>query len=221
MVVMQGTTIVNTETRKLILIGGGGHCRSVADSVDAKAYSDIVIVDHHLVTGSIICGYRVVGGDDILGDLYDADYKEAFISVGSLKDTTARRRIYDRAMPIGFSFPSILDQSVAVAVDVSIGYGIFVGKNAVINAGSRISDFVIINTGAIVEHDCIIGKFTHISVGAVVCGGCKVANDVFIGANATVIQEVKIGANSVIGAGSTVLADVPENTVVTGVWGGV
>lgn len=218
---MQGTAIVNTETRKLVMIGGGGHCRSVADSIDEKVYSDIVIVDRYVMAGSVICGYRVAGDDDMLGDLYDDGYKEAFISVGSLKDTSVRRRIYDRAMSIGFSFPNILDRSVAVADDVLIGYGVFVGKKAVINDGSRIASFAIINTGSIIEHDCTIGEFAHISVGAVVCGGCRIANDVFIGANATVIQEVKIGANSVIGAGSTVLADVPGNTVVTGIWGGV
>ena len=36
----------------------------------------------------------------------------------------------------------------------------------VINAGTKIGENVIINTGAIVEHDCIIDHHGHIATGA-------------------------------------------------------
>lgn len=204
---------------KLVMLGGGGHCHSVLDTVKRLGkYKDIVITDPDLPVGTEIQGCEVVGTDDNLPDLYQCGYQDAMISIGSMKDSSIRRKLYDKARENGFSFPSAIDPSSAVTLDAEIEEGIFVGKNAVINSGSKIHRFAILNTGSIVEHDCEIGEFTHLAVGAVICGGCKVENDVFVGANATVIQGVHIGRESVIGAGSLVLADVPEGTMVTGVW---
>lgn len=206
---------------KLVLIGAGGHCRSVIDSVLSRDnYKDIVITDPDVTAGTIVHGCRVVGNDDMLPILFREGYKAAFISVGSIRDTACRRRLVKHAQDIGFVFPSIIDLSAIVAEDVIVSEGVFIGKNAVINANSKISEFSIINTGSIVEHDCMIGQFSHISVGAIVCGGVEIGNDVFIGANATVIQGIVIHDNTIIGAGSTILHDVPSNAVITGVYGG-
>lgn len=203
----------------LVMIGGGGHCRSVLDALLGMGeYRNVVITDNSLPIGSKVKGCKVVGNDEMLASLYLDGYRNAFICVGSIKDTSIRRRIKNYAEKIGFSFVNIIDGSVSLADDIEIGEGVFVGKHAIVNSGCIIQDYSIINSGAIIEHDCKVGEFSHISVGTVVCGGCQIANDVFVGANSTLIQEIKIGSNSVIGAGSVVLKDVPNNTVVTGVW---
>lgn len=204
---------------KIVLIGGGGHCKSVIDTlVRMGCYSKIMVTDKDISSGEKILGCPVVGRDEILPRLFECDYQKAFITVGSIKSTEIRRRIYGEARSIGFSFPLIVDPSAIIAESAVISQGVFIGKNAVVNADVKLDDFSIINTGAIIEHECHIGQFTHISVGAVVCGNVEIESDVFIGANATIIQGIKIGMNSVIGAGSVVLADVPENSSVVGVW---
>ena len=207
--------------RKLVLIGGGGHCASVCDTLrKCGIYDEIVITDKELPEGSISCGCTVAGTDDKLPELFAKGYTDAVITVGSINDDSVRRKIADGADGIGFSVPIIMDPSASVAEDAVVSDGVFVGKQAVINAGSRIGRFAIINTSAVVEHNCSIGDFTHISIGAVVCGDCVIGDDVFIGANATVIQGVSIGSNSIIGAGSVILADVPDNMTVKGIWKG-
>lgn len=215
-------SVMNSPKKKIVLIGGGGHCRSVIDALKAcNDYSDIVITDSDILKGSIIQECIVAGTDDVLPVLYNHGFEDAFIAVGGIKDTSVRRRCYDIAKTIGFSLSVIIDPSSAIARDVQISKGVYVGKNATINSGSKIGCCAIINTGAIIEHECIIGEFSHISVGAVVCGNCNIGSDVFIGANATVIQGVHIGDNSIIGAGTVVLADVPSDITVTGVWDGI
>lgn len=211
----------DTDMSKLVLLGGGGHCKSVIDSVKFDTeYEEIVITDNASQIGTMIHGIRVVGNDEALQTLCNEGYDKAFISIASIKDTSLRRSIYEKAFSAGLSFPNIFDPTAVVSESVIIGEGIFVGKNAVINSGCKIDDFAIINTGAIVEHGCKIGTFSHVSVGSVICGECTIGKDTFIGANSTVIQGVRIGDNSVIGAGSIVLADVPENMLVTGIWEG-
>lgn len=209
-------------SEKLVLIGGGGHCKSVMDTlIRCGQYSDIVVTDCEKRAGDTILGYAVAGTDDILPYLYSDGIENAFITVGSIKSTELRRHIYHQVRDIGFSFPGIVDTSAIVSESAKLGKGVFIGKNASVNAEVLIGDFAIINTGAVIEHECQIGDFTHIAVGATVCGGAIIDNDVFVGANATVIQQVRIGRNCIIGAGSIVLADVPENATVVGIWGGI
>lgn len=206
-------------TRKIVLIGGGGHCISVLDTLKAcNEYDSMVITDHNIPAGTAISGCNVYGDDDKLPELFEAGFSDAVITVGSVKDTSIRRRIFADSLKMGFAFPNVIDPSAVVSAGAVLAEGIFVGKNAVVNCDSTIGKFAIINTGAIVEHECSVGDFTHVAVGAVVCGGCTIGDDVLIGANATVIQCVKIGSHCIIGAGSVVLSDVPDNTTVRGIW---
>lgn len=204
------------EKKRLVLLGGGGHCSSVLDAAQRMGmFDEIVITDRDMVAGTEFMGSRVVGTDDTLLQLFQDGIRMAFISMGSIKSTKLRKLLYRRAMDMGFDFPNIIDPSALVSEYAMLGKGIFVGKNSVINAGARVGDMAIINTGAIVEHGSSIGSFSHISVGAVVCGDSKIGNSVFVGANATIIQGVKVGANSIVGAGSIVLKDaVPDSRII-------
>lgn len=208
-----------SDKKKLVLLGGGGHCKSVLDTVfRTGAFSDIVITDSSIPAGEDIMGCKVVGTDSVLRELWDNDITQACITVGNIKDTKQRQDIYRRAKEIGFEFPSIVDPSAVVSASAQIGHGVFIGKHAVVNTCATIDDMAIINTGALIEHDCRIGSFVHIAVGAVLCGGVEVERDVFVGANATIIQGLKIGMDSVIGAGSLILENVPKNKTIVGTW---
>lgn len=205
--------------RKLVLIGGGGHCKSVLDAaLSMGCFDDIVITDPELPEGSTVLGCRVAGADSALKELYREGFKNAHISIGGIESSVQRRRLYDVARDIGYLFANIIDPSAIVAESTILGHGVFIGKNAIVNADATISDCAIINTACIIEHECRIGAFSHVAVGATICGGVSVDADSFIGANGTIIQGVKVGMNSVVGAGSTILSDVPDNTTAVGIW---
>ena len=204
--------------KKLVLIGGGGHCKSVLDAaVRLHEYSKIVITDPDIEKGTIICDHKVVGDDDMLESLYDQGFKYAFITVGSIKNANVRIRLMKIAKKIGYIFPVIIDPSAVISTYVDIGEGTFVGKNAVLNAGSRIGSHCIINTGSIIEHDCVVNDFTHISVGAILCGGVSVGKKCFVGAGSVIIQSNSIDDNVIIGADSLVLNRVSEGNTVYGI----
>jgi sugar O-acyltransferase (sialic acid O-acetyltransferase NeuD family) len=204
------------ENKSLVLLGGGGHCKSVLDSIlRGNEYSDIVITDNNLAAGTKIYGCKVVGTDAFLPDLREKGYKNAFITVGSINNTSVgvRMKLANLASSLGFSFPTIVDPSAIVSKHARIAAGTYIGKNAVINADAVIGTQCIINTGAIVEHECQIGDFTHVSVGAILCGNVKVGRESFIGAGATVIQGIHIGNLVIVGANSTVLSDVYDGKI--------
>ena len=60
----------NILMKKIILIGGGGHCKSVIDVIEQEAQFKIAgIVDKSELLGSKILGYQVIGNDFDLENL--------------------------------------------------------------------------------------------------------------------------------------------------------
>lgn len=204
---------------KIVLIGGGGHCKSVIDTIlNLNKYDDIVITDINENIGKKILGIPIVGDDSILPKLYSEGYKNAFITMAGISTAKIRRRIFQNLINIGFSIPTIIDATATVSNFSEIGMGVFVGKNAVINSDCKIGNVVVINTKALIEHECIVGDFSHVSVGSVLCGQVKIRENVFVGANATIIQGITVDDDVLIGAGSLLLNDVSKNCTVKGVF---
>ncbi len=203
---------------KLVLLGAGGHCESVLDTVlRAQLFSEIVITDPFAPVGTTVLGCKVVGTDEMLFTLFKEGFTQAFVTVGSIKSYAVRKKLVEIAEQIGFAFPVIADPSAIVSRFTTIGSGTFIGKNAIVNVETTVGKHCIINTGAILEHDCKVGDYCHVSVGSILCGGVNLGNGVFVGAGSTVIEMVNIADNAVIGANSTVLGNVAVNAKVCGV----
>ena len=197
---------------KIILLGGGGHCRSIVDTIQTtKLYEIIGIIDLKQNIGQYINGIEVLNSDDNLMEYKKAGVENAFISIGSIGNVSVRRKLYHLAKKIGFNIPKIVDHSAIVANNAEIFEGTFVGKGAIINTKSIIGTNCIINSGSIVEHDCSISDFVHIASGTTLCGGVRVGENTHIGANSTVIQYKTIGENVIIGAGSVVTKNIKSN----------
>ncbi len=205
---------------KIVLIGGGGHCKSVIDVLKkGGGFDEIVITDPAIAIGTRLLDIEVVGTDECLSNLRDNDFEYAFITVGSVGINPLRQKLVEKAKTLGFRFPRIIDPSASVADSAVIEEGAFIGKNAVINADAQIGVHCIINSGAIVEHECQVGDFSHISVGAILCGEVEVGCNSFIGAGSTVIQCIRIGDKVVIGANSIVLKNIGDNMKYYGIVG--
>ena len=196
--------------KKLLLIGGGGHCRSVLDSVlSSGTFDKVGIVDPD---PSANCSeIETVGRDEDLPWLFQEGWHYAFVSVGSIGNTYLRRKLFTFAKQIGFTIPAILDSSAILARDVALEEGVFVGKGAVINSGTHVGICAIINSGAILEHDCRIGNFAHISPGALLCGHVTVGDNTHIGAGTVVRQQLSVGPNTLIGIGSVIVNNIPAS----------
>ena len=196
--------------KRILLIGGGGHCRSVLDCVlAADEYDEIGIVDRE--TGLKADGAVYAGCDEDLPDLLNNGWDHAFITIGSVGNTALRRKLHAMINELGFKDAVITDPTAVIARDVKAGPGTFIGKKSIVNAGSVIGSCSIINSGAVIEHDCSLGDFVHISPGAVLCGNVTVGDDSHIGAGSVIRQGITIGKNAVIGAGSVVVKDIPDN----------
>lgn len=204
--------------KKIILIGAGGHAKSVVDSIEQAAEYEIVgFSDNPISHKEIYRDYKVICTDEDLEKIYTAGVKNAFITVGYMGNSSVREKIYNKLRSIGFNIPTIIDSSAVIARDVKIGAGCFIGKTAVINSQARIGDLGIINTAAVIEHECDIGFNVHLAGNSILCGNVTVGNDVFIGAGSVVIQGINIGSDVIIGAASTVIHNVKDHSKLFGI----
>lgn len=206
--------------RDIVLLGCGGHAKSVVDTIESKNQYNIKGFIAPMRIGEVIYkNYKIIGTDDDLAEIFYEGIKYAFVCVGFIGNSNLRQVLYKTLKKIGYSIPNIIDKSAVIASDVVIEEGVFIGKNAVVNSNTFIKKMSIINTGAIIEHDNFVNEFSHISVGSILCGNVKIGENTFVGAGATVIQEIEIGDNCIIGAGSVICNSVPSNNLVVGVPG--
>lgn len=203
---------------RILLIGGGGHCKSVLDSLlELNYFEEIGIVDKKEMIGSSVLGVQVIACDEDLTKLFIAGFNYAFITIGSIGDPSLRIKLFNNIESIGFIIPNIIDSTAKVSRFADLEKGIFVGKHALINAGAKIERASIINSGAIIEHDCSIGEFVHIAPGAVLGGEVCIGRHTHIGSNSTIKQQLQVGFNVIIGMGSVVTHNIENNVIAYGI----
>ena len=187
---------------KIILIGGGGHCKSAIDVIEQEARFKITgIIDKPELLGSKILGYPVIGSDFDLESLAKK-YQNALVTVGQIKSALLRIKLFDLAIKAKFSLPCIISPNAYVSKHSKIGNGTVIMHNAILNANASIGDNCIINSKALIEHDCLIADHCHISTNAIINGGVKIGSGCFIGSNVTTKDNITIKKNSFINAGS-------------------
>jgi len=202
--------------KKIVLIGGGGHCKVVISILNKLDNFEIAGIVDNYKAKSFISGIKIIGTDDDLKDIYKSGIHNALITVGSTKDNAKRYRLFNMAREIGYKFPVIISPEAIVDESVKIGEGTVIMPGSIINIDSSIGKNCIINTGAIIEHDCKIGNHCHIAPGVHISGEVNICELSFIGIGTTIIQGIKIGKNVTIGAGSVVIKDISDNVIAVG-----
>lgn len=203
-------------TEDLILVGGGGHCQSVIDVIEAGGQFRVAgIVDAPEKVGTTVCGYPVIATDDDLPVLVQT-YRYFLVTVGQINSGATRTRLFHRINQLGGILPTVIAATAYVSRHATVGAGTVVMHRAFVNAGARVGANTIINTAALVEHDAQIGDFCHISTGAIINGTCVVGDGCFVGSNAVLVQGIRLSPGGVIGAGAVVLADTRPNALYAG-----
>lgn len=203
---------------EIILIGGGGHCKSCIDVIEQEGKFKILgILDVPEKIGDNILSYKVIGSDlDIPKMLKET--KNFLITVGQIKSPEKRITLYQLIKRLVGNLPALISPMAYVSRSALIGEGTIVMHFAMINANAKVGANCIINSKALVEHDAIIDDHCHISTTAVINGNVKIGAGCYIGANATILQNIEICENVIIGAGAVVTKSITSpNTV----WAGV
>ena len=202
------------EQKNLILVGGGGHCKSVIEVAESAGYTILGIVDRPEELGKLVLDYKVIGVDDDIPQYVEK--AEFVITVGFIKNPALRIKLYNKVKEAGRKLATIVASTAHVSKYATLGEGTVVMHQAFVNAGAQIGNNVILNTFTNIEHDAVVGDQCHISTGTMVNGDCKIGQNVFVGSQSVLANGIEVGDNIIIGAGSVVRKSISQKGIYVG-----
>ena len=199
--------------KRLAILGASGHGKVVAELALSSSWNSVEFYDDAFPAKSELADLSIKGDFERL--LEKSDFYDGFhVAIG---DNRTRLNILNQLLHFDLSCPNIIAPSAIVSQSASLGFGISIMENVVVNAKTILGDGVILNTSCSVDHDCKIGAGVHISPGAHLAGNVSIGNCSWIGIGSAIIQGKVIGDNSIIGAGSVVISDILNNVTAVGI----
>lgn len=201
--------------KSLILIGGGGHCKSVIEVAESAGYEIKGILDMPDEVGKeVLPGHKVIGTDDEIPQyIEECDF---IITVGFIKNPALRIKLYNKVKAAGGRLATIIASTAHVSKYAELGEGTVIMHHAFVNAGAKIGDNCIINTFVNIEHDAEVGNQCHISTGTMVNGECKIGENCFIGSQSVCANCIEIASDIIVGAGSVVRKSIRMKGIYAG-----
>lgn len=192
-------------SKPLLLIGCGGHGRSLIDVVESSGRWHVLgLVGLPEQVGKEVLGYPVLGSDQHLPSLRQ-QCTHALLAVGQIGLPSHRQRLASELERFGFALPAVISGRAYVSRHAQLGVGTSVGHGVTVNAGASVGDHCILNSNALIEHDAVIEDYCHISTGALVNGGTRIGMGSFIGSGTVLREGLNLPPQTVISAGKRVM----------------
>ena len=191
-------------SKKIVIIGAGGHGKVTADIAKKNQYDKIIFLDDNIKLKEC-AGFKVKGTTDNIAEYMSWDY---IVAIG---DSKIRQVILEKLEKKSCNIVTLIHPSAVISERVDIAKGTIIMAGAIINSDTKIGKGCIINTGASVDHDGVVQDFVHISIGAHIAGNVKIGMKTWIGAGAIVLNNLEICRDCIIGAGAVVVKNISEN----------
>lgn len=198
---------------KVVIYGGGGLSKMIIEAVRVLGCYQIVgVIDDQLPKGSDVIGSPVLGGAEVLSELYQQGVRMAVNSVGGIGDFRVRLQVFQVLAEAGFVCPAIVHPTAHIDPSARLKAGVLVLAQSYVSGNAILGMGTLINNSVVVSHDNVLGVCVNLSPGAMLAGDVVVEDFAQIGMNATVNIGVKVGRQALIGNGATIKADVPAGT---------
>lgn len=191
--------------KPLLIIGCGGHARSLIELIESTSEWSIVgLVGRAEEVGSLVLGYKVIGCDRDLAALR-LETEAVVLAVGQVPESEQRERLVSELEYHHFNFPTVISPYSVVSRHADIAPGTTVGHGAIVNAGAVVGQHCILNSCSLIEHDAVISDYCHVSTGALVNGGARIGPGSFIGSGSVIREGIVLPPLTIVGAGKCVM----------------
>jgi sugar O-acyltransferase (sialic acid O-acetyltransferase NeuD family) len=196
----------------IIIIGAGRQARIVYEILSFnRSINIIAFVDNvSHAKGDCINNVPVLGDHSVIPGLMKDGVRGAIIAIGTNK---IRASVYAKISGMGLEMINAIHPTAYISAGATLGNGISITTQVVVNDGAKIGDGVIIGTRATIDHECEIGDYVNIGQGCSIGGRAKINKGTTIGIGSIIGLYVNVGKNVVIGEGSVILEDVEDNVI--------
>lgn len=193
----------------LIVLGFGGHARSIADVALSAGFTKLLFVDENARPG------EKLGEHPVVKDMPNCIPGWRVLPASG--DNERRQQQLLWATERGWQAATLVAPSATIGYAARLGKGVFIAHHVHIGPFAEIGDGCIINTAAVVEHETKIGCYSHVSVNSTIAGRSVVGERCFIGAGATVIDSLQLCDQVTLGAGACAVKNLDKPGTYIGV----
>lgn len=198
---------------KLLIIGSGGHGRSVLGTALASGVYDEIEFATNADNPDPVEGFRILDERKLGFDEMRYGYSAVFVAIG---DNAARLWKVRRLIEMGIEVPILVHPTASVSAFTEMGAGTLIGPNAVVNSFAKLGIGCIVNTGAVVEHDCVVADGVHLSPNAAIGGGTELGEGSWLCISSCTADHVLLPAWSVLAAGSSLVRSASKSGLYAG-----
>lgn len=195
-------------TKKLLIIGCGGHSKVITDIAQLIGFRNIFYQDSDILKKNFL-------GNKVLHEEIKNYNDYFFVAIG---DNFIREKITnDFQQKNPNSTPAtLIHPSSIISETCLVGFGTVVMPLCVINSCSKIGEGVIINTRASIDHENYLMDYSSVAPGVITGGNVIIGNRSAISIGTVIKNQVTIGSDTIIGASSFINKNISNNTVVIG-----
>lgn len=184
--------------KRLLIIGGGGHGRSVAEAVLASSkYKLVGFVDDATPSLQHIWDLPVIGTTADLAS-YRQYAEAAIVAIGNNR---LREELQQRLFKAGFELETVVHPKAIVSPRAVVGAGCAIMAGAIVGTEAQLGAGVIVNCGAVVDHHCRVEDFGHLGVNAGMAGGAVLGRGAWMQAGSVLGYGVTLEAGVVLAPG--------------------
>ena len=203
--------VFDFDPTRVIIYGGGGLSKMIIEAVRVLGTYQIEgIIDDSMKKGSDVIGSPVLGGAEVLPDLYQRGIRTAVNSVGGIGDFQVRLNVFHTLAEAGFTCPAIVHPTAHVDPSAKLAPGVLVLAQSYVSGNATVGMGTLINNSVVVSHDNGIGTCVNLSPGTMLAGDVIIDDFAQLGMNVNVNIGVHIGKYARIANGATIKGDVPQ-----------
>lgn len=186
-------------TSKLLIIGAGGHGRSVAEAaLESNKWSEIHFADDSVDKVQHVNGLPVVGRLNSYMHL-DTEYDGVIVAIGN---NAVRAGILHDCIKLNLPVVSIIHPRAYVSRSAEIGDGTSILAGATVGANAKVGMGCVINCNSCIDHDCVLDDYVHLGVGVHLAGGVVIGRSSVLQAGACAGHEAEIPQDTTWGPGA-------------------
>lgn len=185
-------------SKRVIVIGAGGHGRSVAEAVLLLGRDELIgFVDDGADANANVWSYPILGRTDSLHALR-ALADTVVVAIGN---NAVREKLHARVRKACFELLNVIHPAAIVSPTATLGAGCAVMAGAVVGTEAKLGEGVIVNCGATVDHHCKVDAFGHLGVNACMAGGSVLGHRAWMQAGSALGYGVQVEDGAMLAPG--------------------
>ena len=181
----------------LLILGAGGHGRTLYETARLLGYKDIVFLDDNTSACQEI-------NQLIIGKISELQFhigKVSHVAIG-IGNNKVREQLYQQLLGLGIHPVTLIHPFAFVSPSATLAEGTVVLAGAVVGANAKLGLATIVNSHSTIDHDAILGDFAHLGVGVHLAGSAVIGKAAFLQAGTVGGYNTKVDDYSVCPAGT-------------------